>query len=169
LKPLSGGGSVNTYFAFTPLELSQFVDESISNQQPFLAEQYIYGREAAVGVIDDFRDQETYALPVVEVQSSSRGVLTHETRSGEESYARLNGGFTAGERGVLAELAKKLHVHFGAKDYSQSEFIVDSRGKPWFIELDTHPHLNNNSPFLVALDAVGATLQEFVQSVINKK
>jgi D-alanine-D-alanine ligase-like ATP-grasp enzyme len=69
---------------------------------------------------------------------------------------------------VLTTLAKKLHTHFGAKDYSQSEFIVDKRGKPWFIELDTHPHLTNNAPFLIALESVGATLQEFVTSVIEK-
>lgn len=169
LKPLTGGGSVRTYFAFTPLELAQFVEESITEGQPFLAEQYVYGREAAVGVIDHFRDQEEYVLPVVEVQSPSRGIHTHEMRRGDEQYGRMNGGFTTDERSMLSDLAKKLHTHFGAKDYSQSEFIVDKQGKPWFIELDTHPHLTNNSPFLVALEAVGASLQEFVKSVIGRK
>ncbi len=169
LKPLSGGGSVRTYFAFTPLELSQFVDECIANAEPFIAEQYIYGKEAAVGVIDDFRQQSPYALPVVEVQSPSRGILHHDIRAGEEQYARLHGGFSTSEREMLSELAKKLHTHFGAKDYSQSEFIVDQRGKPWFIELDTHPHLTNQAPFLIALEAVGASLQEFVKSIVAKK
>jgi D-alanine-D-alanine ligase len=169
VKPLSGGGSVQTYFAFTPLELAQFVEESIVNKQPFLAEQYIYGREAAVGVIDNFRNQDTYVLPVVEVASPSRGTLSNEMRRSKEEYARLQGGFTADERDVLSKLARKLHTHFGAADYSQSEFIVDNRGKPWFIELDTHPHLTNNAPFMVALASVGATLQEFVTSVIDKK
>lgn len=169
LKPLSGGGSVRAYFAFTPLDLAQFVEESISNGEPFIAEQYISGREAAVGVIDNFRSQEPYVLPVMEVSSPSRGTLTNETRASDESYARLHGGFTKQERDVLSELAKKLHEHFGAKDYSQSEFIVDKRGKPWFIELDTHPHLTSNAPFLLALESVGATLQEFVKSVVGKK
>ncbi len=169
LKPLGGGGSVNTYFAFTPLELSQFVDESISHAQPFIAEQYIQGREAAVGVIDGFRDQEQYVLPVVEVSSPSRGTLTNEKRNSQEEYARMNGAFNKDERDLLSRLAKQLHVHFGAKDFSQSEFIVDNKGKPWFIELDTHPHMTDNSPFLVALEAVGASMQEFVKSVVKGK
>jgi D-alanine-D-alanine ligase len=169
LKPLTGGASIQTFFAFTPLELSQFVDESIHNGQPFIAEQYIQGREAAVGVIDDFRNQEHYTLPVVEISSPSRGTLTHDKRSGAEEYARMNGSFNSDERSMLSKLAEKLHIHFGAKDYSQSEFIVDNKGKPWFIELDTHPHLTNNSPFLTALDAVGATMQEFVKSVVKNK
>ena len=36
VRPLSGGSSVRTYFAFTPLELSQMIEESISHQEPFM-------------------------------------------------------------------------------------------------------------------------------------
>ena len=168
LKPLSGGGSIRTYFAFTPLELAHFVEESLSNGQPFLVEQYIYGREAAVGVINNFRSKNDYTLPVVEILSVNRGVLSHDARSIGE-YAIPGNNFRVSEREQLTELAKKIHNAFDAKDYSQSEFIVDKNGKIWFIELDTHPHLHENSPFLVALEAVGSSLQEFVQSIIKNK
>lgn len=168
IKPLVGGASIRTYFAFTPLELSQFVEESISHQEPFIAEQYIFGREAAVGVINNFRNKHEYALPVVEVVSGARDILRHERRaSGEYAIPGMN--FKATEREMLTEIAKKLHKEFEANDYSQSEFIVDKNGKIWFIELDTHPHLHDNSPFLTALSSVGATLQEFVKTIIEHK
>jgi D-alanine-D-alanine ligase-like ATP-grasp enzyme len=144
------------------------VEESVAHAEPFIVEQYIYGKEAAVGVIDDFRNQKDYVLPVTEVRSPSRGVLSDVIRSAEE-YAVAGGGFRADEREALATLAKKLHAAFGAEDYSQSEFIIDNRGKIWFIELDTHPHLTPTSPFLVALDAVGSSLKEFVASVLARK
>jgi D-alanine-D-alanine ligase len=169
LKPLTGGSSIRTYFAFTPLELSQMVEESIAHQEPFLVEQYIFGKEAAVGVIDHFRNKDDYVLPVVEIPSPSRGVLTHDVRTGDLPYATAGGTFRAEEKEELASLAQKLHDAFGAIDYSQSEFIVDQRGKVWFIEFDTQPALNEHAPFLVALDAVGSSLKEFVQSVIDKK
>jgi len=169
LKPLSGGGSVRAYFAFTPLELSQFVDDSVAHAAPFLVEQYIHGREAAVGVINDFRTKSEYVLPVVEVKSGSREVLGHELRSSEDDYAVHSGSFNSDEREALSTLAREIHTAFDVADYSQSEFIIDSRGKIWFIEIDTHPHLTQNAPFLVALEAVGASLQEFVRSIIDKK
>ncbi|HVY35953.1 MAG TPA: hypothetical protein VG982_01595 [Candidatus Paceibacterota bacterium] len=169
VKPLSGGGSVRAYFAFTPLELSQFVDESVANGEPFLVEQYIFGKEAAVGVINNFRNRSEYVLPVVEVQSPSHGILTHEMRAGSAGYASADTSLRPHEREQLAQFAQKLHDSFGAKDYSQSEFIVDAGGKVWFIEFDTHPHLNDHSPFLVALESVGATLQEFVKSILEGK
>ena len=169
LKPLTGGSSVRTYFAFTPLELADFVEEAISQAEPFIVEQYIFGKEAAVGVIDKYRNKESYVLPVVEVKSPTRGVLNHETRTGEEPYAVAGGAFRMDERLELSDLAQKLHAQFGAEDYSQSEFIIDKQGKIWFIEFDTHPSLDERAPFLVALDAVGSTLSEFVKSIINKK
>lgn len=167
IKPLHGGGSVNSYFAFTPLELSQFVDESVSHAAPFMVEQYIYGKEAVVGVVNDFRKQQEYVLPVIEVQKATRGVLEQKMREGEYEYATTGDIFSLSQKEVLGDIARKLHVAFGAKDYSQSEFIVDNRGRVWFIETDTQPYLTKNAPFLVALDSVGSSLQEFVQSVLE--
>jgi D-alanine-D-alanine ligase len=168
VKPLRGGSSIRTYFAFTPLELAQFVEESISYAEPFLVEQYIFGREAAVGVIDGFRGQDSYALPVVEVKSPTRGIHTHEDRKKDESFV-VGGNFRNNEKEMLTKLAKDLHKHFNAKDYSQSEFIVDKQGKVWFIETDTSPLLHDKSPFVKALQAVGSSLKELVRVIVKGK
>lgn len=168
LKPLIGGSSINTYFAFTPLELSQFVDECVSSGQNFIVEQYIYGREAAVGVIDGFRGQDKYVLPVVEIKSPSRGVLTHDARKAD-GHAVVTGGFRSDEREQLSMLARDLHSHMGANDYSMSEFIVDKYGKIWYIETDTIPHLGDHNPFVKALKHVGSSVGEFVKSIIGRK
>lgn len=167
VKPLSGGSSFNTFFALTPLDLSQAVEEAISHAQPLLVEQYISGTEVAVGVIDEFRNKKEYVLPVVDIDSPRQGILSHETRH-KGSYTDGASRLRADERQRLGELAQELHRSLGAKDYSQSEFIVDRFGKIWFIETDTHPALHSEAPFYKALEAVGATLTEFVKSVLKK-
>lgn len=168
VKPLAGGSSVNTFFAFTPLDLSQVVEEAISHNQPFMVEQYISGTEVAVGVIDEFRNKKNYVLPVVDIGSPSRGVLSHEARI-NESYVNAQSRLRPSEREQISILAQKLHDSLGTKDYSQSEFIVDRFGKIWFLETDTHPALHSEAPFYKALEAVGATLAEFVKSVLEKR
>jgi D-alanine-D-alanine ligase len=167
VKPLTGGSSVNTFFAFTPLELSQIVDDAISHNQTFMVEQYISGTEVAVGVIEEFRNKKNYVLPVVDIASPSRGVLSYESREGE-GYTATQSRLRPSEREEVSVLAQKIHDSLGAKDYSQSEFIVDRFGKIWFIETDTHPALHPEAPFYKALEAVGATLTEFVKSVLNR-
>lgn len=168
VKPLRGGSSVRTYFAFTPLELAQFVEESISFQEPFMVEQYIYGKEAAVGVIDGFRGEDSYVLPIVEIRSPKNGLHTYEDRMKQESFV-VGGGFKNNEKEMLTKLAKDLHRHFNARDYSQSEFIVDKYGKIWFIETDTSPLLHDKSPFVQALSAVGSSLKELVRVILGRK
>ncbi len=169
VKPLAGGASVDTHFAFTPFELAEVVDKCIQSGEPFIAEQYIYGKEAAVGVIGHFRNKNNYVLPTVEIKSPVRGILSSESRVAREEYAIAGGSLRPSEREQLAEFAKALHEEFGAGDYSQSEFIVDKQGKIWFIEMDTQPHLHEHAPFLVALQSVGATLVEFVRSIVERK
>lgn len=167
VKPLTGGSSVNSYFAFTPLELAQFVEESISHNQAFIVEQYIYGKEAAVCVIDDFRGQDNYVLPVVEVKSPNRGILTCDIRKDE--HCVVGGYFKNNEKEELSKLAVELHKRLGVNDYSQSEFIVDKYGKIWYLETDSIPHMGEENPFTKSLKSVGSTLEEFVRSVINRK
>lgn len=166
VKPLSGGSSMHTFFAFTPLELAQIVEEAVSHQQPFLVEQYISGTEVAVGVIDEFRNKKKYVLPVVDVVSPTRGVLEHDMRLKE--HTSMPSRLRPHEREAVSDLAQKIHESLGMKDYSQSEFIIDRFGKIWFIETDTHPALHSEAPFYKALEAVGATLTEFVKSILNR-
>ncbi len=167
IKPLSGGSSVHTFFAFTPLELAQIVEEALSHETPFIVEQYIAGTEVAVGVIDNFRNKERYVLPVVDVTSPSRGVLSHEQR--QEPHTMFPSRLRPGEREAVSALAQQLHESIGAKDYSQSEFVVDRFGKIWFLETDTHPALHPHAPFYQALEAVGSSLVEFVRAILSNK
>jgi D-alanine-D-alanine ligase len=166
VKPLSGSASQNTHIAHTMLELSQIIEECISHQTPFMVEQYIFGQEVAVGVIDEFRGQTPYVLPTVSINRPSRGILSEEARS-RGGYASMTGKLNRDARHEIEALAAKLHTNLGLKSYSQSEFVVDARGQVWFIEIDSQPHLRKHDPFLLALDAVGASIKDFVHAVIG--
>lgn len=168
IKPLSGGASVNTFFIHTPLELASFVDEAIQRGEPFMVEQYIFGKEVVVPVMDHFREEETYAFPPVEMHSPKNGIHTHEDRM-DESKSTVYGTLSLDERKKLEHIAKDIHKKHNLGDFSQMEFILDTRGGVWFMEADTVPHLHPQSPFRKALETVGGTLKEFVHSIIKRK
>lgn len=167
VKPLEGSASMHTHIARTMLELSQIIEECISHGTPFMVEQYIFGTEAAVGVIDHFREQSPYVLPTMEIKRPREGIL-HDAARRHTTYAHLPTKLARDTRHELEAAAGKIHTALGLRDYSQSEFIVDAHGKIWFIEVDSHPHLRTQDPFLLALDAVGATLQDFVKAVLGE-
>lgn len=169
VKPVSGGASIHAHFALTPLDLTNYIQESVERGVPFLIEQYIFGREVVVGTIDQFRGAAPYVLPVVEVRSAYCGILEHSHRNPQQEYARLRGGCTDEERKKVSALAVMLHEAYGALDYIQSEFIIDKQGTAWFIESDAFPHLHTSAPFLIGMEGVGASLQELAQSMVQRR
>ncbi len=169
VKPLTGGASINTFVVHTALELAQVIDDAMARGELFLIEQYIYGREASVGVIDGFRGQDHYIAPVVEIKKPSRSILTHDRRMSDDPVFAIGGSFRSDERDMLARSALALHQALGASDFSQSEFIIDPRGKIYFLETDTNPILTENSPLPFSLRSVGSGMRELVSHVIGKK
>lgn len=168
VKPLSGSGGVHTFVAHTMLDLSQMVEESLSHEEPFLVEQYIFGKEAAVGVVDDFRGSDPYTLPLVELKRGSRGIFDPQKKEEGDTQTVLGGSFRSDERKEIEALAGKVHRALGATHYSESQFILDPYDRIWFIETDTHPHLAKGSSFFTALEGVGISLQEFVKHIIGR-
>lgn len=168
IKPLYGGASAHTYLAKTQLELAEFVEESMTHGEPFIVEQYIYGHEAVAGVVDDFRGEAHYTLPIVEVASPRTGVLSHTARK-EGTYVKDRDALRPEQKEAIGKYARQIHEMLGATDFSQSEFIVDDRGDIWYLETDTLPHFGERHPFLNGLARVGASIKDFVTHIVGKK
>ncbi len=167
IKPIYGSSSINTFFAFTLSELFDVVEKIFDNKDKFLVEQYIFGTEVAVGVIENFRNKEKYILPIVDIKTGDREVLSPETRL-RGNYVSLPSILKIQNKEEINKLAEMIHSTLGAKDYSQSEFVVDRFGNVWFLEIDTHPNLYEGTPFQESLKHVGGSLEEFVKSIVTK-
>ena len=62
-----GGSSVGVSIARNFGDLEGALEKVSAFSSKILVEEYIKGREATGGVIDEFRNQKHYALPVVEI------------------------------------------------------------------------------------------------------
>lgn len=142
VKPLVGGSSLGMTKVENFGGLVWGLSEAFKRAPKALVEEYIPGTDAAVGVIDAFRDEKVYAT-----------IPTPNTFSREEK-----------ER--LIEAAKQAHHALDLSHYSQSDFIVSKRGI-YFLETNALPKLHSESPFRRAVDAVGSTLSELLDHVIS--
>lgn len=169
VKPLTGGSSIRTYLVRTPLELAQVVGDAIERGELFIVEQYIYGRETSVSVIDGFRGENHYVLPVVEVEKPGNSIYSHEMRYGGNHQAKVGGSLSAIEKEKLSKCAREIHKILGAEDFSQSEFILSPRGKVYFIEIDTNPGLTETSHLPLSLAHVGSSMRDLVRHIVGRK
>ena len=143
VKPVIGGSSVGTTIAKDFHTLQYALEQAFGVSDRALVEEFIKGREASVGVVNDFRNETTYALLPT----------PHETLSKKE-------------KSDLIAIAKKVHDGLGLNHYSESDFILSKRGI-YFLEVNTLPILTKESSLARALQSVGAKLSDFLDHVIN--
>lgn len=169
VKPVIGGSSVGVTVVNNFHTLAWALERAFAISPRVLVEEYIKGREASVGVIDNYRGEKTYALmPIEIIPPASRPFFDYEAKYGGESIERVPGNFTEGEKEELARAARTAHEALGQAHYSRSDFVVARRGI-FFLETNSAAAvaMTKESLFPKALYAIGAKLGDFVGHVVE--
>lgn len=172
VKPVSGGSSLGIKIAKNYPELYSSLYDILSNGQNALVEELISGKEATVGVIEDFRGHKIYSLPVVEIRygkehKSENDFFDFESKYNGESEEICPGHFSVAEKKEIEEIAKKVHEKLNLRHYSRSDFIVHPKRGVYFLEVNTLPGMTKESLFPLALKSVGSSVKEFVYHIMS--
>lgn len=168
VKPVSGGSSVDTMLVQSHDDLTLALETMLKKYEQVLIEEHIEGREATVGVIENFRDQELYALPVVEiVANTSDGLFSHEAKYSGHTREICPGNFDAKTKKLLESLARDAHKTLGLSHYSRMDFIVAKDGI-YFLEANSLPGLTKESLVPLALGAVGCSYSAFIDHILTE-
>jgi len=160
LKPVAGGSSRGLFF----IDRDEPVPHDLT--VPYIAEQFIEGRELTVGVID--MGSGPFALPVIEIEVDpghsfdyAGKYLGHGTR--EICPAKISDAMrTAAQTTALA-----AHLALGCKGYSRTDIIAVSDDENYFLELNTLPGLTKASLVPQELAEAGIGFREFLEKQIE--
>ncbi len=169
VKPSIGGSSVGITLVDNYHALSGALARAFAVSPKVLVEEFIKGREATVGVIDNFRGEKTYALfPTEIIPPPKHSFFSAEAKYSGETQEICPGNFSREEKQRLTDAAKLVHEHLGLSHYSRSDFIVSKRGI-YFLEVNSAAAvgLTNESIFPKALLAVGSSLPEFLDHLVT--
>lgn len=167
VKPIASGSSVGVTLAKSFMQFVDGVKKAFRYAKDVVVEEYIRGREATVGVIDNFRGSKHYALPPVEIiLPPKHDIFDWDAKYGGQTEERVPAGFQRHEVEALEAAAKAVHDKLGMRHYSRSDFILTPRG-PYFLEVNALPGLTDQSLVPKSLSAVGASMDEFLAHVIS--
>lgn len=167
VKPVSAGSSVGISIVRTFGDLQPAIEAAFKIGDEVLIEEFIPGVEATVGVIDNFRGEELYALPPIEIRHS-RDFFDYEAKySAADTQEIVPGRFTDEQKAELIRLAREVHSVLGLRHYSRTDFIVSPRRGVYVLEVNTLPGLTEASLVPKALAAVGSNLPEFLDHIIG--
>ncbi|MDE2031331.1 MAG: D-alanine--D-alanine ligase [Patescibacteria group bacterium] len=168
VKPQSSGSSFGVKICKSFPELVEAILVGFNENVNLLVEEMIDGKEATVGVIDNFRNKSNYTLPPVEIRiPKSKTFFDYDAKYNGISEEICPGNFTVKEKEELEYLASLIHNGLNLSHYSRSDFIIHSRRGIYALEVNTLPGLTNESLTPKALSAVGATMPEFLDHIIS--
>ncbi len=168
VKPVNGGSSVGTAIARTMTDLETAVADALKYSNQALVEEFIAGKEATCGVVDNFRGEEVYSLLPVEIQKPADSTFFdfHAKYSGQ-SLEICPGNFTADEKKIIQDMAREAHKALGLRHYSRSDFIIHPRRGIYILETNTLPGLTGESLLPKSLKAVGCSLPDFLDHLLK--
>ncbi len=169
VKPAIGGSSVGATIVHTFHDLEPALHKAFEISPKILIEEFIRGKEATVGVIDNFRGEKTYALlPIEIVPPKKHGFFSYDAKYSGETIERVPGNFSSEEKDQLMQHAREVHEAMGLSHYSRSDFIVSKRGV-YFLEVNNAAGcgMTKESLFPKAVNAVGTTLTDFLSHIVE--
>jgi len=167
VKPARGGSSVGLSLVKTEEELADAVRKAFNVSPLVMIEEYIEGREATCGIVEDFRGEEVYALfPVEIIPAHPDGVFDYEAKYSGESQEICPARFSKDINDKLQKLAQDVHKEMGLRHYSRSDFMVTPEGI-YFLEVNTLPGLTAESLLPKSINAVGSSLVEFLDHIVT--
>ncbi len=168
VKPVSGGSSVGASIARTLADLESAVVDALKHCDQALIEEYIIGKEATCGVVDNFRDKLYYSLLPVEIRKPSDSPLfDYGAKYSGTSQEICPGNFTPEEKKNIQEMAVSAHKALGLRHYSRSDFIIHPKRGIYILETNTLPGLTGESLLPKSLQAIGCSLPDFIDHLIN--
>lgn len=164
-----GGSSVGVSIARSFDELVSALKKNKSlafASSEVLIEEFIAGREATCGVIDEFRNQKNYALPIVEIIPPEKNrFFDYDAKYGNETKELCPSNFDMRTKKEIERMAISAHNAIGGRHYSRSDFIVSKKGI-YILEINTLPGLTPQSLLPKALNAVGSSQKELIEHLI---
>lgn len=169
IKPANGGSSVGTSIAKTLKELVTGLEDALKYSDTALIEEFISGREATCGVVDNFRGEKHYSLLPNEIGKSKESEFyDYKAKYISDTQEIIcPGNFPETDKKLIQEMSVMAHKALGLRHYSRSDFIIHPKRGIYILETNTLPGLTDHSHMPRSMQAIGCSLSDFFEHLIN--
>lgn len=161
VKTPAGGSSIGTFICHDEACMKRALDQCWELDDRVLLEDYIAGAEITVALLDG------EPLPVVGIVPSNAFFdLEAKYTKGKTRYqvpADIPPQVAEATRNQAATVARVLDL----SGIARADFILDSAGVPWFLEVNTIPGMTETSLSPMAAAEAGVSFDQLVERVLQ--
>jgi len=160
-KPRASGSSAGVVIVKTHEEWTKAMIDAAERTPEILAEEFVPGREFSCGVLGE------EALPVVEIVPSDEFYSYDAKYKPGGSRHLVPAPIDHDLTSRLQTLALSVHRLVGLRDYSRTDFIVSSHGRPTILEVNALPGMTPQSLLPDEAQHVGISYNALVDRLIQ--
>ena len=167
VKPASEGAATGILIAMSLPALPDALGDVLDAFGSAVVEEYIRGEEASVGLIENFRGEDVYALPPARVVLPE-GMTFMSPSAHEEGNLKhiVPSNFSREQKQALADIARAAHRALGLSHFSRADIILTPRAA-YLLEMNATPGLYAGASFPPMLESVGSSVREFLEHAIS--
>ncbi|MBF0491896.1 MAG: D-alanine--D-alanine ligase [Deltaproteobacteria bacterium] len=160
VKPAREGSTIGMSIVREKDQLQKALEESARFDEKILVEEFIQGTEVTCGVLNG------EPLPLIEVVPKS-GFYDFQSKytKGATEYilpARVSAELTQ----EIQETTVQIYRELGCEGCARADYIIDSEGRFYFLEINTIPGMTETSLIPKAAASVGLSFENLVEKIL---
>lgn len=166
VKPAKEGSSIGMSKVSKKEELKDALDIAYKSDNKVLIEEFLKGISATVGVLEDVKNKETFATPVLEFRTKT------EWYDFEAKYTKgltefiLPASFDEKLTKQIQNMAINAHRVLECSGVSRVDFLIYNN-IPYILEINTNPGMTDLSDLPAQSKAMGIDYNNLVQLILN--
>lgn len=169
VKPNNDGSSFGVTIARKEDDLTPAFNEAFNVSREALVQEFIKGRELTCGVVDRGVAGTEFALLPTEIVPKVSHFFDYKAKYEEGGSDEITPPSNLPEHLVkqVQKIALQAHRLLGCRGFSRTDFILDKKGEPHFLEVNTIPGITAQSLFPKAVVASGISFSDFLDRLIH--
>lgn len=162
VKPSNEGSSIAVTKVRTAEELVPAIIKAAKSDKVVLVEQSIEGGgEYSCCIAGDLD------LPVLRIVPAVEFYDYHAKYIAEDTQYLIPCGLPAHTEARIKELARRAFAALGCRSWGRVDVMVDSKGEPYFLELNTSPGMTEHSLPPKAAFSIGVSYKDLVVRILS--
>ncbi len=160
VKAQAEGSTRGTTVVFEKRKLREAVDDAVRYDDTILLEKFIKGPQVTVSILSG------RALPLIEIVPKSGFYDYHSKYTKGATEYIIPARVSKRTAGLAEGVSLKIFELLQCRGYARADFMVDQRGTPWFIEINTLPGMTDTSLVPMAAKHGGILFDDLVEQIL---
>ena len=161
VKPSAEGSSIGVYIVENDRDLERAISANEKISSDFIAEDYIEGPEYTVGILGDS------ALPVIKLLPPGKFYDFNAKYESDKMQYICPSQLDDSMEDELKKISLNCFKACGCKGWGRIDIIIDDKGNPWVIELNTVPGMTSHSLVPLAAKERNIDFENLVLKILD--